>query len=145
MFYRRIRNLEFSGSSENILVIWRRYPGCLHVLNTESASGLFIPPLLEKVVDYSDIRLVKNQRGLGGGLPRSIFGPEPPHTWCYYYEKAELAHQFGNWSTIVELGDEANMMNLEPRDPREWSIFIDAYRRLGRSQEANLLNNRMVP
>ena len=29
-------------------------------------------------------------------LPEFIFGPEPDHTWCYYYQKAELALQEGN-------------------------------------------------
>ncbi|NMC79412.1 MAG: hypothetical protein GYA59_08635, partial [Chloroflexi bacterium] len=40
--------------------------------------------------------------------PENIFGPEPSHdTWCYYYQKASLARQEGDWEEVVRLGDEA--------------------------------------
>jgi len=36
-------------------------------------------------------------------MPEDIFGKEPPHTWCYYYEKAELARQAGDWEQVAKL------------------------------------------
>ncbi len=38
-------------------------------------------------------------------LPRDIFGPEPAHGWCYYYEKAALASQMGDWDLAILLGE----------------------------------------
>jgi hypothetical protein len=64
-------------------------------------------------------------------LSKSIFGEEPPHTWCYYFEKAELAVQRNEWSTVTELGKEAVSKNLEPNEPLEWMPYLQAYAYLG--------------
>ena len=59
--------------------------------------------------------------------PRPPFGAEPPHGWCYYYEKADLARQQGNWDDVVRLGDEAAKHRLHPNDAIEWLPFLQGY------------------
>jgi len=63
--------------------------------------------------------------------PSSIFGQEPTHNWCYYYEKASLARQQNNWETIVRLGEEAYLKGFSPSDEIEWMPFLQAYIILG--------------
>ncbi|MEI6291291.1 MAG: hypothetical protein WCP19_12740, partial [Chloroflexota bacterium] len=58
---------------------------------------------------------------------KSIFGVEPAHTWCYYYEKAELALQKQDWQEIIRLGKEVNQHELHPVDRIEWAPFLQAY------------------
>jgi len=60
-------------------------------------------------------------------MPEGLFGKEPPHTWCYFYEKAELARQAGDWELVARLGDEAINQGYAPSDPYEWLPFIEAY------------------
>jgi hypothetical protein len=60
-----------------------------------------------------------------------IFGPEPAHTWCYYYQQAELALQRGDWDRIVQIGDEVTQLNLSPNDRIEWTPFLQAYAFVG--------------
>jgi hypothetical protein len=60
-------------------------------------------------------------------LSTDIFGKEPVHGWCYYYEKAALASQMGDWSTAIALGDEARENGFSPLDPVEWTPFLRAY------------------
>jgi hypothetical protein len=60
-------------------------------------------------------------------MPISLFGKEPPHTWCYYYEKAELARQVGDWETVAALGDQARAQGFVPGDALEWLPFIEGY------------------
>ncbi len=55
-----------------------------------------------------------------------IFGPEPERGWCYYYEKATLAYQRGDWNTVLDLGKEAETMDFSAADPVEWMPFIQA-------------------
>jgi hypothetical protein len=55
-----------------------------------------------------------------------IFGKEPEHSWCYYYEKASLAYQRGKWKSVLDLGEEAQKMEFSPQDPVEWMPFIQA-------------------
>jgi len=59
-------------------------------------------------------------------LPTALFGPKLPHNWCYYYEKADLACQQGNWQQMASLGDQAAQLNLAPNEASEWLIFSEA-------------------
>ncbi len=55
------------------------------------------------------------------------FGSEPPHEWCYYYQKADMARQSGDWKEVARLGDEAQKLGLHPDDQIEWMPFLQAY------------------
>ncbi|MHB8778077.1 MAG: hypothetical protein ACYC6R_09995 [Anaerolineales bacterium] len=59
--------------------------------------------------------------------PEYIFGREPEHNWCYYFQKADLASQLGNWDDAVALGEEAIRLELSPEDRSEWLPFLKAY------------------
>jgi hypothetical protein len=67
--------------------------------------------------------------------PAYLFGAEPAHKWCYYYENAELALQGGEWEKIVQLGDEAIQQGEYPVDRVEWMPFLQAYAHLGDEQK----------
>jgi hypothetical protein len=56
-----------------------------------------------------------------------VFGPEPEHTWCYFYQKASLARQRQDWNAVQRLGSEVIRMKLLPGDPIEWMPFLQAY------------------
>ena len=60
-----------------------------------------------------------------------IFGAEPEKSWCYYFEKAELARQQGNWQRIVELGDQASVTDkqFQRSNVTELMPFIEGYLR----------------
>jgi hypothetical protein len=34
-----------------------------------------------------------------------LFGAEPPHGWCYWYQQADLARLRGDWATVAQIGD----------------------------------------
>ena len=55
-----------------------------------------------------------------------IFGNEPQHTWCYYFEKASLAAQFGDWQTVNQLYAQVSKKAYTPHDGTEWTPFIQA-------------------
>ena len=59
--------------------------------------------------------------------PEFLFGPEPPHGWCFYYAKAAYERQRGNWSAVLEIGDQAFSQGLAPQDLIEWMPFLQAY------------------
>jgi hypothetical protein len=63
--------------------------------------------------------------------PEIVFGPEPVHGWCYYYQKADLARQKGDWDEAIRIGDQASAQNLTPIDPIEWLPFLQAYAQTG--------------
>ncbi len=59
--------------------------------------------------------------------PPDIFGNEPEHTWCYYYEKADLASQFQDWHQIISLWQEADQQGVWARNGVELLPFIQGY------------------
>jgi hypothetical protein len=67
------------------------------------------------------------------------FGTEPAHTWCFYYQKAELARQQGDWETVAALEAETASLNLAPSDPIEWMPFLQAYATLGQIEKVEQL------
>ena len=71
--------------------------------------------------------------------PASIFGAEPAHGWCYYYQKASLARQAGDWEEIGRLYDEARKLNLETDDKSEVIPFFEGLVNLGRYEDAKSL------
>ena len=76
--------------------------------------------------------------------PQTIFGAEPPHSWCYYYQKAALARQQKNWEAIPGLYQEALDLGLYPNDSVEWIPFLQAYMVLGDQEKLRTLNKIIV-
>ena len=69
-----------------------------------------------------------------------MFFSEPAHEWCYYFTKAQLAQQQGNFEQVVSLAREAIARKFEPQDQNEWLVFIDGYARVGDFQTAGALS-----
>ena len=76
-------------------------------------------------------------------LPAYSFGPELPQGWCYYYQKADLARQQGDWDEIARLGNEAQKLDLHPNDQIERMPFLQAYAFLGNEKQVKGLSTRI--
>lgn len=76
-----------------------------------------------KVVDS---KLIKDEPS--SVPPREIFGSEPQHGWCYYFQKASLARQLKDWGKLRKLKEEVTSKNLKPKDPSEWLPFTQDMR-----------------
>ena len=63
--------------------------------------------------------------------PPEIFGEEPAHGWCYYYQKADLARQKNDWQEVLRLEKEAKSLRLNPDDSIEWLPFMQAQALVG--------------
>ena len=104
---------------------------CVHVIDGEqpeysrgeNASIQIIGP-------YSNLELILTNKP-APTPPLIIFGPEPEHTWCYFYQKATLALQRGDFDEILSLGEEAASKNLMPEDLIEWMPFLQAFAQQG--------------
>lgn len=63
--------------------------------------------------------------------PQFLFGLEPAHNWCFYYEKASYERQRGNWDAVLQIGEQAISLGLAPQDAIEWMPFLQAYAHAG--------------
>ncbi len=133
----RLRSLNFETNSENSLIFYYK-PGvgrCLWVLSPEDIDIPNLPEIVRLALPTANLELIQKQSS-PGYPPPSIFGGEPDHNWCYYYEKAELARQNSDWQQVYELGKQAVKKDLTPKDTIEWLPFIEARLRLGMVEDA---------
>ncbi len=118
---------EFHGNTSQTVVFYYAPPRCLRLLDPE------IDPVNRLIPDDSllrDAALLSSTAPIlsepTAQMPK-IYGPQPAHGWCYYFEKADLARQMDDWETVVELGDAAFALDDHPNDPLEWFVFIEGY------------------
>ena len=112
-------------------------PACVHIIDARwplfSSSD---PDQVLVIGGYSKIdSILPGQES--PKLAPFIFGVEPAHQWCYYFEKAELAVQTGDWKKVEDLGNESAKQGLHAEDPVEWIPFLQAYANLGEVQSFN--------
>lgn len=123
------RTATFHGNTSASLTVYMPASGCLRVLDpiyaNESVYERYTR-FLRQSIPLSDPSRIATDKDMPA-MPESIFGKEPDHGWCYFYEKAELARQTDNWDRVAELGDEALQQGYTPQDPYEWLPFIEAY------------------
>jgi hypothetical protein len=137
-----IRRVSFQGSTSQALVIYLPQNGCLRVLdprrgdeNTYDRQSHF----LVEAIPLSDLSNIIVDAEQTAQIP---FLAEPEHTWCYYYARAELAYQQGNWDQVVTLIDEAQSLGYSPEDPFEWLTSIEALAMTGDIEAAEKLSGR---
>ena len=122
------KNIVTYPNHRNILIITQpNASSCVHVINglqPEFSTGDL--DSIRVIGPYSEIeRVIVNETS--HIPPAVVFGIEPPHDWCYYYEKADLARQSGNWEEVLQLANEAFEKGLAPQDTIEWMPFLQAY------------------
>jgi hypothetical protein len=146
-----IRNIKFEGNTSNgIVPNYKAGQACVRILRPEDEFSPLLTSSEVKLAQISNLNQILNENPDPRVSPESIFGPEPEHTWCYYYEKADLARQFGEWQKIIDLGNHADEQGYKPSFGMEYQPFIEGYARGGNWEqaykftvEANSLTNNM--
>ncbi len=149
---------DFVVNPQQILVVQFAPPSCLRVLHpiydadlpvaprsrsmTETLLSLGFPLMRREeaaALPRSAVHLVIPDPQKPAHPPQVIFGAEPPHTWCYYFEKADLARSRGDWAEVAHLGDQAFARSYQPDNLAEYLPFIEAYLHVGQIEKAKTL------
>ncbi|MFQ5923918.1 MAG: hypothetical protein ACE5M4_13835, partial [Anaerolineales bacterium] len=139
------RATSFEGSTSQVIAMAFEPPKCLRVLDVvlhDSLPG--IPSPLPSAMPLSKIELILGDSPTAIEPPTNVLGPEPPHRWCYYFQKADLARQLGDWEEIASLGDVAFSLGDRPNDASERLPFIEGYAHVGRWEDAARLSLEIV-
>ena len=123
----------FYGHTGQVLALEFSPPGCLRVLDAQiEPLNMMIPELMRYAASYATIKpILAAGEGQAAALQAEIFGEEPAHGWCYYFEKADLARQLGDWQQVAALGEAAFALDDHPNDPSERMPFIEGYAHVG--------------
>ncbi|HSO11582.1 MAG TPA: hypothetical protein VLT51_04355 [Anaerolineales bacterium] len=121
----------FDGNTSDTLAFYYDPPACLRLLEPDlDQKNRLIPDssLMREASTLSNPdRILAEQSYV---MPE-IYGPEPEHGWCYYFQKADLARQMGDWDEVVKLGNKAIKLDDYPNDPIERFVFIEGYAHVG--------------
>lgn len=126
-----LRGLVFRGNtSEGISVLHQFQSACLRVLDTVYAEDPLFTEGQDVLIPISNLsRIIPNPAS--APPDPDIFGPEPVHKWCYFFEKADLARQIKDWNTVIALYKQAQQKGLTPEFGAEYIPFIEAYAQMG--------------
>ncbi|GAB4444606.1 MAG: hypothetical protein OHK0041_01060 [Anaerolineales bacterium] len=121
----------FEGNTSDALAFYYNPPACLRLLEPGlDPLNRLIPAdsLMREASALSNTdRILPVQQAI---MP-AIYAPEPAHGWCYYFQKADLARQLGDWKQVAELGNAAFQLDDYPNDPLERFVFIEGYAHTG--------------
>jgi len=134
------RTVDFKSSTSNAVVIYMPRNGCMRVLDPargDKQTYARLDAVLTNAIPLSDPSRIITETGESA---TPMFFSEPAHEWCYYFTKAQLAQQQGNFEQVVSLAREAIARKFEPQDQNEWLVFIDGYARVGDFQTAGALS-----
>jgi len=136
-YIKSFRSFEFNGHTSDIVAFLYSPPGCLKVLDRKSSNSITNANLSIRQTEEIPFSSIDRIKLSPENQPFSqLFNFIPTDTWCYYFEKADLARQFRDYQEIVRLGDEASSANLSPRVASEWLPFLEGYAWTGDWEQA---------
>jgi hypothetical protein len=126
----------FTGSTDQMVLFYYAPPGCVHIVDPD-LDGLnpLLPAVLREYAANSRDDLISADIDQN----EVFFLPESSSTgnsWCYYYEKASLAAELGDWEAVVQLAGSAFNLDDHPNDASERLPFIEGYARTGDWEDA---------
>ena len=145
-FSSRFRSFSFKAKTPDSL-LFDFDPGgshCLWLVYPQDRDNPYLPALVNLFRQHSNPDRIQPQP-VGTSYPKtSVFGQEPAHGWCYYFEKADLARQAGDWQALAGLLDQARRAGFAPGSPGvspyEWTPFVEGMLQLGDGQSAGNLS-----
>lgn len=142
------RTYSFIGNTSNSVYIAYDGNGCLRVLDSKLTPPLGVLDDYNKEVldasSLSNLSLITQEGTTPNHPPLVVFGAEPVHTWCYYFEKAEFARQYNEYDKTLSLLNEAQEKGYAPANLSEWYPFVEAYLHLGKMEEAKGITQEII-
>ena len=138
-----LRNLNFNSTAgEMVGLIYNPSRGCLRVMDdiydlAPPMEDYQMHELNVRLADFSNPAQILNTEDLT--FNEAVFGKEQKLTWCYFYEKADLARQFEDWQEAANLYKQSQALSLKPTHGAEYAPFILSAANLGNWDQADKL------
>lgn len=97
---------------------------CVWLLTKADSDNALVAPEMQKIAPLTNLARIQPENA--APPQKQTFGSEPPLTWCYYFQKAELAAQFGDWQTANDLYAQTQAEGLDTLYGHELLPFIRA-------------------
>lgn len=135
------RVYHFSGSTSKMVSIYVPPSGCIWVVDPYYSlmpNGVDLFPIYGKLTNQNVIiDRETNENGLA-----KIFDFENQNSWCYFFQKGDLAQSKGQYEKAISIYEQAIAQGLVPMEGIEYLPFIKAYAHLGRVDDAVALTEK---
>lgn len=133
-----ISNLHFTASSEKLIFYDNTNDGqCVWFLNETDQYNSLVDPGTRTLARFSQLNLASE---VSDKAPNpAIFGKEPARTWCYYFQKMDLARQQEDWDTVLSLWETTKTYGYSSTTQFAMFPIVEALLRTGQEQEAAVL------
>lgn len=142
------RQFSFQGTTLDGFIVYFQpdEADCMRVLTQLDGNDPALSAVVRQSLPISNLSRIQAAPARASLPAVDIFGPEPGHGWCYFFQKADLARQVGDWEAVASLGDQArsqgySMENSQSNTPQEWIPFIEGYARTGRWQDSQAITH----
>jgi hypothetical protein len=122
--------MEFKGNSDKMILFTfnPEMQRCLWVLRPEDTNLRLVSTDMRQLSAGSDVELIQQGEK---NLPEQIYGKQNTETWCYFFEKADLARQYEDWDEVVNLWERSQAIGEQADNGFEIIPFIEGYGHLG--------------
>ena len=137
------RSAYFDGNTSQSILVFFAPPRCVKVMHPVDDLNLpYKPNYIRPALTLSNLELIITNPGQSASPPTHIFGEEPQHGWCYYFEKAELAVQMRDWEEVVRLSEKAFLLKekFDRETASELIPFIRGFAQTGQWETASSLS-----
>ncbi len=136
----------FEGTSDKIIGLHLDERNCIRLMNPDldskkSELSPFFRRLSKSIDNKSIILNPKNPNKI---LSEDVFGIEPEHNWCYFYQQAEIFGQSGDWESAANISLKVLAMDESLPDLGKNMLFIEAFARTGNWTAMNGLISRLM-
>jgi hypothetical protein len=130
-----LRIFNFKGTASKVVSINMSDDGCLRVIDHYYA---IYPEKINQFYYYGELT---NQDVIGETASKTnqlskIINTGSQNTWCYFFEKGDLAQSKGKFEEAVQYYEQAAAKKLAPLEAAEYLPFIKAYANLGKIDKA---------
>jgi len=122
-------SMKFSGNSNKALLLSfnPELQRCLWILQPQDTNLRLVSSDMRQLSAGLNIDLIQESSDPETSLPESIYGKQNTNTWCYYFEKADLARQYKQWDEVARLWKEAQSNSEHTDNGFEYIPFIEGY------------------
>lgn len=140
------RGVYFKGDITQSLALYLENPGCARFVDEQTIPELLLPQnwdWIKTAASFSDLTAITEKGANEGSMP-AIFGSEPTHDWCFFYEKADLARQKQDWNEVSSLANQSALISLKPKNPSEMFPFIEGFLWTNQTEKADGFLNQII-
>ncbi len=140
------RDLTFESSAQQIISVYLPVSGCLWVVDPYYAMAN-PDSNFQFYAQFSNQSMILSEGHPQDSRMANILDIDPSNdqsSWCYFFEKADLAQSKGDFEQAVNLYQQAESLGLIPLEGVERLPFIKSYAKTGDIQKAVELSQQML-